>query len=325
MRLHHRPTILLILFGLVLSACGPQAAPVPSPVLPSVTVTVTPVPATSTPVPAPTFTALPGPWQVFAIHDEHQSIMTAGFLDETFGVTGGVFGYTNYTTDGGLTWPEGQNQSDCRYGLEVVSHDVAFTCGGMTHVRRSLDGGKTWQALAPFGDPAMTNPCHSMSFLGADTGWLATSTVFGATYDGGQTWNYAPLPAEANRIETVETYAPGHGYLLDQSGVLFFSPDDGRHWMLVARLDLGGLAMPKSAYQWAAMRFADQNHGMLVVAGQVDGADQVIAFHTADAGQTWTSELVPVKAGPLYLARNSGLLTVITGPNILTVMRYTAP
>jgi hypothetical protein len=50
--------------------------------------------------------------------------------------------------------------------------------------------------------------------------------------------------------------------------------------------------------------------------------EQVIASHTADAGQTWTSEQVPVKPGPLYVSQDGRLLTVITDANMMTVLRY---
>jgi hypothetical protein len=70
------------------------------------------------------------------------------------------------------------------------------------------------------------------------------------------------------------------------------------------------------------MRFSDAEHGLVVMHLRNDDQEQVIAYHTSDAGQTWTSELVPVKPGPLYLSQDGRLLTVITGPNMMTVLRY---
>lgn len=45
----------------------------------------------------------PRPWQVVGSYDEHQSIMTVGFLDETHVVTGGVVGQMAYSSDGAET------------------------------------------------------------------------------------------------------------------------------------------------------------------------------------------------------------------------------
>ncbi len=88
-------------------------------------------------------------------------------------------------------------------------------------------------------------------------------------------------------------------------------------------MDLGTLEMPPSAYQMAAMRFLDANHGLIVVSSSPYGKPTpVIAFHTYDGGATWTSETVPVLAGPIYLAREGGYLTVITAYGQLTLLKY---
>ncbi len=265
-----------------------------------------------------------GPWQVVGVYDEHQSIMTAGFLDEQYVVTGGVVGKMAYSSDGTETWLATDAKSDCRYGIDIVSLEVIWTCGGATNVRKSVDGGKTWEVLAAFGDPrTITNPCHSMSFLDENIGWLANSNLFGTTDDGGISWDMRSLPDTANKIATIDTYSPGEGYLLDQSGVLFFTQDNGLHWREAGRLNLGTLKMSFSVYQLAAMRFADSIHGLIVVSPTDSAkAEPVLAFHTSDGGQTWASEIIPVLAGPVYLARESGLLTVISGVNQLTLLRY---
>lgn len=266
----------------------------------------------------------PEPWQVVGVYDEHHSIMTASFLDEHHVVTGGVVGKMAYSSDGTQTWLETDAASDCRYGIEIVSPKVIWTCGGATNVRKSIDGGQTWQVLAAFGDPrTITNPCHSMSFLDENTGWLANSNLFGTTTNGGLSWTMQLLPKTANKVATIETYRPGEGYLLDQSGVLFFTQDDGKHWKETSRLHLVGFEMSFSVYQLAAMRFADAEHGQIVVSAGDSGKGVVIAFHTSDGGLTWASESVPVLAGPVYLSRKDNLLTVITGVNQVTLLRHT--
>jgi photosystem II stability/assembly factor-like uncharacterized protein len=162
-----------------------------------------------------------------------------------------------------------------------------------------------------------------MSFHSDQVGWLANSEFFGFTEDGGQSWQIPPLPPEIHKIATLDSYPPGEGYLLDQEGVLFSSRDNGQHWEMISRLPLGGFSMPKSVYQVAAMRFADARHGLVIVSLKHETTEKVEAFATSDGGQTWVVDLIPVKAGPLYLSRDARLLTVITGPNILTVLSYT--
>jgi len=290
-----------------------------------VTVTAA-APILSTPTAAwtPTPTRLPGPWQIVGIYNADQSIMTAGFLNEHVVATGGVVGQMGYSNDGAQTWLVTDAHADCRYGMDIVSPQVIWACGGATNVRKSVDGGKTWQVLAAFGNVrTITNPCHSMSFIDENIGWLANSNLFGTTLDGGLSWTMQALPETANKIATIDTYDGSEGYLLDQDGVLFFTQDNGAHWREASRLDLDTLKMSFSVYQLAAMRFTDSQHGLIVVS-PTDKAkpEPVLAFHTSNGGATWTSEVIPVMAGPVYLARDGKLLTVISNVDQLTLLRY---
>jgi len=309
-----------LIASLLLWGCSANPSPAPT-----LTMTLSPQPAsTPTAVLAPTFTPLPGPWGIVGVYNADQSIMTAGFLNEQVVATGGVVGQMGYSNDGAQTWLVTDAAADCRYGMDIVSPQVIWACGGATDVRKSVDGGKTWQVLAAFGDArTITNPCHSASFLDENVGWLANSNLFGTTVDGGVTWMMQALPESANKIATIDTYGSGEGYLLDQSSVLFFTNDDGAHWRETSRLDLGDLKMSFSVYQLAAMRFTDSQHGLIIVS-PTDKAksEPVLAFHTSDGGATWTSEVVPVIAGPVYLARDGKLLTVISEVNQLTLLRY---
>ena len=260
---------------------------------------------------------------MIGVYNEDHSIMTAGFLDEQYVATGGVLGLMAYSSDGAKTWLQTNSVADCRYGIEVVSPKVIWTCGGATNVRKSVDGGKTWSVQAAFGDQTIKGPCHSASFLDETTGWLANSDIFGTTTDGGASWNMRAIPAGSQKIATIDTYLPGQGYLLAQNGALYFTKDDGQHWRKAGQLPLGDLTISFSAYQMAAMRFSDTEHGLIVVSpGDYGNKGSVMAFHTSKAGQTWTSEVVPVPAGPVYLSRRGGFLTVITAYDQLTLLRY---
>jgi photosystem II stability/assembly factor-like uncharacterized protein len=276
------------------------------------------------PVTRSSSTNTPAAWHVIGVYNADHSIMTAGFLDETHVATGGVIGQMGYSSDGAETWQVNSSAADCRYGMDIVSPNLIWTCGGNTDVRRSTDGGKTWEATADFGDRySIRGPCHSASFLDENTGWLSNSHIFGTTSDGGTTWTMQAIPETANKIATIDTYRAGEGYLLDQSGVLFFTQDNGDHWREAGQLDLGEMAFPPTAYQLAAMRFSDAQHGMIVVSSSPYGKPTpVIAFHTSDGGETWTSETVPVLAGPVYLAREGGYLTVITANGQLTLLKH---
>lgn len=310
--------LLGMLLGLfLLAGCSINAAPSP---------TITAVPSVPTEAIALAPTQPPGPWREIGVYTEKHSIMTAGFLDEQHVATGGVIGQMAYSSSGAETWLETDSLSDCRYGIEIVSPDLIWTCGGATQVRKSVDGGKTWEAVAAFGESGkITNPCRSMSFLDENIGWLANSNLFGTTIDGGDSWVMTPLPEKANQIATIDTYLPGEGYLLDKSGVLFFTQDNGLHWHEAGRLPSDMVKMALSVYQLAAMRFSDAEHGLVVVSsGNSSKAGPVTAFHTADGGATWNSEVLSVPTGPVYLSREGGFLTVISAVNQLTLLKYEA-
>jgi photosystem II stability/assembly factor-like uncharacterized protein len=263
-----------------------------------------------------------GIWRVVGVYNEDHSIMTAGFLNEQVAATGGVLGQMAYSSDGAKIWLHTNSMADCRYGMDIVSPQVIWSCGGATNVRKSVDGGRTWSVLAAFGDQTIKGPCHSASFLDENTGWLANSDIFGTTTNGGVSWNMRSLPESAHKIATIDTYLAGEGFLFDQNGVLFFTKDDGGHWREVSRLPLGDLAMSFSAYQLAAMRFSDSKHGLIVVSpGDYGNKGQVMAFHTSNGGKTWASEPVPAPAGQVYLSRQ-GFLTVITAYDQLTLLSY---
>jgi photosystem II stability/assembly factor-like uncharacterized protein len=110
--------------------------------------------------------------------------------------------------------------------------------------------------------------------------------------------------------------------MMKASGALYHTADDGAHWLPIPSPKPEGWEFPLSVYAVVTMRFSDADHGILVMRVKKGGEEQVIAYHTQDGGQNWTSEPVPVKPGPLYISQDGRLLTVITGPNIMTVLRY---
>ncbi len=264
------------------------------------------------------------PWEVVAEYDVHHGVMTTGFLNEEYGITGGP-GNMNHTTDGGQSWSEDINVSDCRYGMEILDEQHAWTCGGMTHVRRSNDGGNIWQEAARFG-LSRDGPCRLMSFVDLKNGWLASPNHMGVTTDGADSWTIRTImnePEGTEYIMGIGLYTPHHGYMMNSSGALYHTTNDGVQWSLIPSPKPDGWEFARSVYAVVTMRFHDREHGIIIMHLKKQDEEQVIAYHTADGAQTWTSELVPVEPGPLYISQDGRLLTVITGPNIMTVLRYT--
>lgn len=260
-------------------------------------------------------------WQLVGQYDVRSLNLLVGFHNENLGVSVGDDGYVLYTHDGGQTWPEADNNSMGLYGLEIVDDQAAIACGNGRHVRLSVDGGVTWQLGTDFG-AGFPGHCRFLSFLDAQSGWAATPTLLGVTSDGGATWDTPGLPQGAGPIAAIALYAPGQGYLLDTSGSLFATDDNGLSWTLAGGPLPGGITISSLSYQTAALRFQDSGRGMLVIAAIVDGAGQVLAYQTTDGGQTWAQETIPATYGAPYLSRDGRYLTLLTPPYKVTLMKY---
>jgi photosystem II stability/assembly factor-like uncharacterized protein len=131
-----------------------------------------------------------------------------------------------------------------------------------------------------------------------------------------------PQGTETQHIVGIGLYAPHRGYMMKSSGSLYHTLDDGAHWTSVPSPKPDGWEFPLSVYAVVTMRFRDSEHGIIVMHLKNGEDERVLASHTADAGQNWISEPVPVKAGPLYISQDGRLLTVITGANMMTLLRY---
>jgi photosystem II stability/assembly factor-like uncharacterized protein len=241
---------------------------------------------------------------------EHRTTV-AGFHDEAFGITVGYGGAVYYTMDGGETWTEANNDSWCRFGLDIVDENVAWHIGNGGQVRVSTDGGRNWEAVSDLSDKGIS---PSTSFLDTKTGWAASPGQLWATSDGGQMWTDVTLPEMDNLIAAIALRTAADGYVLDYAGNLHVTHDGGSTWVsqtleLGDKIDL--VAHP-------VIRFFDAENGVIVTRLAEKG---IVALRTADGGITWTQEDLLDDLGIylyleiyLYLSRDGRFLT-ITAPN----------
>ncbi len=278
-------------------------------------------PTPITPAPLPNQEESASSWQIILQTEVQHATTIAGFLDEHHGITAGVGGEVHTTTDGGNTWPEAANSSLCRFGLEIFDEQVAWHCGNGGHVRVSKDSGQTWHVVADFG-PNEPRHCRMLSFVEPETGWVATPDQLGATTDGGTSWTEINLPEGIQNMAAIALRTSNDGYLLDKKGDVFITQDGGETWISGSLgLEAGKELMDFNA-PMAAMRWYDADHGLVVVSLVGKGDSEVLAFHTADGGQTWEQESVPAQFGVLYLTRDGRVLTITHLGNKITVLRY---
>jgi photosystem II stability/assembly factor-like uncharacterized protein len=245
------------------------------------------------------------PWEIMReIKVEHSTIV-AGFLNDSFGLTAGPAGEVHYTTDGGQTWPQAENQSLCRFGLDIVNEKLAWNVGNGGQVRVSTDGGQTWQAVT-----TLMWAGNFISFIDAQTGWATSrrSTLW-ATNDGGQTWTEVTLPEGIGKFVGVSRGTANDGYLMDNSGLLYITHNGGQTWTTES---LGPTDLPlMDIAHGAAIRFFNTDHGIIVACLAGDGQSKVVAMKTIDGGKTWETEELPVKIGALFLSHDGTTLTVM--------------
>ena len=297
--------IICLTIWIVLAGCQPKAAPTAA-------------------VP-PTDAATGGPWKLVYQGQVDQPVRMAAFLDETFGLTGGANneGRAYYTTDGGQTWTLSEGSSGCLFGLDVLDKEVVWECN-YSDVRPSLDGGKSW------GDKArgMGQPGCLVSAADRTTAWHLTPSRFEITRDGGATRSAVKFPEGVSQLKlgAIQLRTADEGYLLDTDGNLYITNDGGMTWTKRAYLGLEKYSSfklwPYKGLPYAAIRFTDASHGLVVMSLLGDAKSKIQVLRTADGGQTWAEETLEGEIGQPYLSHDANYLTITSMLSINEVFLY---
>lgn len=262
--------------------------------------------------------AAEGDWVVIHELKIGHSSTAVGFLNESFGITAGYAGETHFTADGGETWPNAENKSMCRYGVEIVSEELIWTTGNGGNIRLSTDGGQTWEAVSDVGDPHIS---QFISFVDDQLGWVASPMALWKTVDGGQTWEGVTIPKAAiNVLVAINLISEDEGYLMDARGDLYLTSDGGETWE-VQPWSLGK-EHKLSALTYPAVRFVDADTGIVV--GRIKDGPGVV-LRTTDGGETWEEEELPfeVESGAFFLSPDGLTLTYNVNGEVI-VAQYKA-
>lgn len=239
---------------------------------------------------------------------EHKSNI-GGFENPKLGITVGYDGEVHYSNDGGETWPQANNKSFCRFGLDIVNDKVAWNCGNGGQVRKTTDGGENWEEVSNFGK-SEPEQCRYASFIDENTGWLAAPDYLGGTKDGGKTWNDIKLPDGCSKILSIDLLNEKQGYIIGDDSKLYITKDGGETWDSKP-INVDDMNTNYTSTNSQAFRFTDDKNGVLFYFAQE--TLQLKSLKTKDGGETWTENKLPesdFEKGPVYISHDGKLVSI---------------
>ena len=261
-----------------------------------------------------------GTWKTIIDINPSQQVTITGFNDDNFGITAGYAGTQRYTNDGGKIWNVGQNNSWCRFGLDILNNNIAWTCGNKGHNRVTDNGGKNWKAQTDYGNME-PRQCRYISYYDENTGWLASPELLARTRDGGKTWEKIDLPQDIDKILAINLSTPETGYLLDANGIIYMTKDSAKTWeRIILKIEKNNYVFYPTSASSIVMKFRDNNG--IIILRQTNPKKQFVALYTNDEGKTWRNEIILYKAPKnaksfwdyfLYLSHDWNYLTITTG------------
>jgi photosystem II stability/assembly factor-like uncharacterized protein len=274
--------------------------------------------------PVATETESAGAWEVAFQVDAQRPTIAAAFLDDKFGLTADGLGAIYTTRDGGATWVKATDAPGSRVDLDIVDRNLIWHIGVGGYVSVSKDGGQSWRSVSLL--PYLIHN-EFVSFVDDQTGWAGSweAKRLWATRDGGQSWSELTLPV-MGALVAIMLRTPNDGYLLDDAALLYTTADGGQSWSAQPLgLDIETLKIPPLSSS-VVLRFFDADHGLVILSLSGGGQSRVLALRTADGGQSWQQETIPVKAGTFYLTQDGATLTVIDLVNSeqITVLHTTS-
>lgn len=186
-----------------------------------------------------------------------------------------------FTNDGGRTWTAAPEKVTRLSSVGASAWSVSGGAGsGKAFLRRTTDGGATWQNL---WHPAAV-AVNRIQFLNPQVGWIDTNVGFLKTTDGGGRWAPYPLGAPVGAPDRPVFTGPDSAFAWHDQELLR-SSDGGRTWQPVPLPLPGG----QPSYYRSGLAFAGPQHGWLSLPNLCRSTYcPNLLFTTTDGGSTWT-------------------------------------
>ena len=219
----------------------------------------------------------------------------------------------SYTTDGGQTWEitgDSSTTSCPAKGIYIVDEQSIWSCYLSSNYWFVQDSYQTWNKVP---NPTSTK-CLLLSFADNENGWAVvgtTDTDLVATSDSGNSWEEIVLPEGIGEIAAISLRSSNDGYILDFDRTLYETHDGGKSWshqtLELEDKELEAMHMGDSS---AAIRFSDEDNGVVILNVAGGGNSALLALHTSDGGKMWDPHEIPTGFGPIYLSHDGRYLTV---------------
>lgn len=246
------------------------------------------------------------------------SVFYGGFFDQIHGVTVGYHGATYTTNDGGLTWIKGDNEANCRYGLDWLDLNYIWTVGNYGGNRVSLNGGRSLFAVSDL--PLIKEiPNNLVDIVSQQVVWVGAINQLAVTNDAGFTFSNIQFPEQLNGLAAISFVSENTGCILDFSGNLFQTLDGGMTWASIGKLPIA-LTIMHDEVPTATMRLDDQLNGKVVFRGS---DRKLYAFITDDHCQSFKEVLFNIEERGLpYLSKDSATLTLTDYLGVITLYQF---
>jgi photosystem II stability/assembly factor-like uncharacterized protein len=223
----------------------------------------------------------------------------------------GDVGTILHTTDGGASWQKQASGTQQRLDAVRFKDPLHGWALGTSLALYTVDGGVTWASGTGIVDRPLSVDCSTVTTCFVGYGYSIASK----TTDGGRTWNDVTFPFAVGRFQFFDSQkgiasGPG-GVLTTNDGGATWSPRPGTHggffvnqqvgWSVIGataeHTTDGGASwqaqtLPPDTWVYAST-FVDAKTGWGV------GSEENIV-HTADGGQTWTTQRGGVGSGARY-------------------------
>jgi photosystem II stability/assembly factor-like uncharacterized protein len=155
------------------------------------------------------------------------------------------------------------------YDIEFVNESIAYACGSIGHIIKTVDGGNNWFSYGCISSEYLV----SLSFINENTGWVfgQNSTILKTT-NGASSWTTVNTDFIDENFTSGKLFTENKAVVGCQSGKIYLTNNGGSSWNLVSENDN---CIYKIFFYSSNLGFAACSNGIIL--------------KTSDGGNSWSS------------------------------------